>query len=229
VKKVGSKTLGTVKKAGSIAMAAGKAGAAKLARAACKASVVVLAKAVKLSCKGTLLAAEGTLKIAQKAWDIVHKVFLKAKEWVTKILDKVREMINFLTNFELLTLGFEGGFDDYKVTLKASLRMDGVVKNYAIDINMKTVLQDMIKFVGKLIKKIFQQVVDAVMGTVKSWKDTVMKLKIAAVEAVEEMETELVAVEEEETALLQQQQQNDQEQQEADQQLQQLALSYEAL
>ena len=27
-------------------------------------------------------------------------------------------MINFLTNFELLTLGFEGGFDDYTVRVK---------------------------------------------------------------------------------------------------------------
>merc|ERR1719426_259570 len=58
-------------------------------------------------------------------------------------------MIRFLTQFELLTLGFEGGFDGYEVTLKASLRMDGVVKNYAIDINFQTVMQDMIKFVKK--------------------------------------------------------------------------------
>ena len=69
----------------------------------------------------------------------------------------------------------------------------------------------MAKFVAKLLSNIFTQVVDAVMGTLKSWKDTVMKLKVAAVEAVEQMETELAAVAEEELALVQQQQQVQQE------------------
>ena len=64
----------------------------------------------------------------------------------------------------------------------------------------------MIKFVGKLVSKIFQKVVDAVLSTVKKWKNAVMGLKMAAVAAVEEMETELVALEEEEMALIQQQQ-----------------------
>merc|ERR1711865_932420 len=111
----------------------------------------------------------------------------------------------------------------------ASLRMEGVVKNYAMAINFETVLKDMKKFVKKMLKNIFQKVLDVVMGNVNSMKDKVTKLKFAAVEALEEMETELATVAEEEAALLQLQQQNDQEQQELEEELAMIQQSNEVL
>jgi len=184
---------------------AAKAAAKAAARAVCRGSLTAFALVVKGACIGGLLVAEKGVAIAEKALGIVKKAFLEAKKVVMQIVLKVQAMIKFLTKFQIRSLGFEGGFDSAEVTLKASVRMDGVVKDYAIVINLNW-LKDVVKFAKKLLKSIFMKAVDAAMGFLKPLKKAVQKLLGESIAAEEEMVTGLAAVTVEEVALLQQQQ-----------------------
>jgi len=187
--------------------AAEKAGkAARYAkRKVCLAAVHVIAKSVRAVCQAGVFAAQKALLIVQKAVDAVKYILDKVAAIVVQILDKVREVINLLTKFELVSLGFEGGFESFNVVLKASIRVDGGdVQNYAFNINFKKLFKQIFNFIKQILKKMFKKILDSAMGGLKRLRGMLSGLKMEADAAEEEMGTALTAVAAEE-ALVQKQ------------------------
>lgn len=141
---------------------------------------------MKKACDVPMKIAQRVLSAAQGVLKAAQSVYNKAVAIVRKVMNKLKEIVKFLTDCQLIRVGFKAtSLTNPTVTLKLSLKMSGKIQKYSLTLNLKKTAHDMKKMAAGTVKKIFAQAAAAAKKVITDLKNAI-KLKEERLE--EEME-----------------------------------------
>lgn len=157
-----------------------------VARKGCQLAISALAGTWKALCTAGCDIAQGALKLAIKALDVVQKIVNAAKSFVQAVLDKVTQWVKTLTTFVLNFVGFAtSGFTGGQFGFIAKLTLNGTPKEYKWSHTMKkgqTIFDLATSIFVASIKKAFTDAINWIKNKAKSI------FTIMEVEDLEELE-----------------------------------------
>jgi hypothetical protein len=145
----------------------------------CRGALSALAAVMRGLCEAPIRIAKAAVSGAQAIVRVAQIAFNKAAALVKIVIAKVEEAVKFVSNFQLKSISFTGGFKSMKVTLGATFIMSGRPKHFKLTLDMGPIVKSFGNMAKAWLKKVFEAVINGIKNFVNNLKNKIMRIKIA--------------------------------------------------
>jgi len=174
-KKVAERSVKAAEKAAKAAVERAKKAAVRV----CRGALSALAATMRGLCEAPIRVAKAAVSGAQAAVSLASRAFNTATGILRTVMDKVQEAVKFVSDFQLKSISFTGGFKSMKVSMGATFIMKGRPKHYKLTIDMGPIVKSFANMAKAWLKKVFEAIVNGIKNFVNKLKNKVTSLRFA--------------------------------------------------
>jgi len=153
--------------------------ARKAAARVCRGALSALAATMRGLCEAPIRVAKLAVSGAQAAVNLAAKAFEKATGILKVVMSKVQEAVKFVSDFQLKSISFTGGFKSMKVSMGATFLMKGRPKHFKLTIDMGPIVKSFANMAKAWLKKVFEKIVNGIKNFVNNLKNQVTRIRFA--------------------------------------------------